>query len=575
MAGFSIQRDATGVTNIPRDSSGIYSPPAGTAGVPNQPISSTAYNAYVTDNGSEITNSLPVTGVRAMQAPLPMGGNRITALANPTLAQDAVTKNYADTTYGPLSQSTFLGGTSTGTANAQVLASTTPSSFALTTGVRILWSPGFTNTTALTLAVTSPAIPATNVLKASASGPVPLTGGEVVAGEIAEAIYDGTQLILVSNANVETGPVVALASAATTDLGTIGSRNVSITGAVAITSFGSSAAASFPIYYLTFAGSLTLTYNATSLILPGAANIQTLPGDTAVACYLGSGNWCVVSYTPAAGIAVIPTPVPKRQTVLSGPLSAGLPGFLPATSASRTIVTQSVSTTTPLVLAFANGFGAGGAVDIILSITSSLTWTSVTASATVYLGIDYTTGVPTTFFTTLVPIYQYGGTLSITNGQYTFDITQMKMFLGNGSVANPVKAMFLGECVAGTTTITSTVAYAYQRRYRYQDTASLPPTGTSFSQNCNLGIHTTAGSSSAGLMASIGVYLVANSGVGNINNIVYNIQTASSTSASNLIVQTDGMVVNSQTGTTIPFIINGNAVALSAGRYVFDVWTTW
>lgn len=91
-----------------------------------------------------------------------------------------------------------------------------------------------------------------------------------------------------------------IASATTTTLTT--SANVwRITGTTTITSFGSSASATYPIYFVRFAGALTLTHNASSLILPGSANITTANGDTAVLQYLGSGNWKCLSYNPVDG----------------------------------------------------------------------------------------------------------------------------------------------------------------------------------------------------------------------------------------------------------------------------------
>lgn len=98
------------------------------------------------------------------------------------------------------------------------------------------------------------------------------------------------------------GAQSSLASAATTDLGTEATRNVLVTGTTSITSFGTSAVTAAPIYLIEFAGVLTLTQNATSLILPGGANITTAAGDTAEAEYLGSGNWRVRNYTPAGGM---------------------------------------------------------------------------------------------------------------------------------------------------------------------------------------------------------------------------------------------------------------------------------
>ena len=89
-----------------------------------------------------------------------------------------------------------------------------------------------------------------------------------------------------------------VASASTVDLGAVVGRFVNVTGTTTITSFGTVAAGIWRV--VTFTGALTLTHNATSLILPGGLNITTSAGDSVVASSLGSGNWRVVSYTPAS-----------------------------------------------------------------------------------------------------------------------------------------------------------------------------------------------------------------------------------------------------------------------------------
>lgn len=89
-----------------------------------------------------------------------------------------------------------------------------------------------------------------------------------------------------------------MASATTLDLSTADGFYVNVTGTTSITSFGTESAGIH--YLLRFAAALTLTYNATSLILPGAANIVTAAGDTAWCVSEGSGNWRVVQYTVAA-----------------------------------------------------------------------------------------------------------------------------------------------------------------------------------------------------------------------------------------------------------------------------------
>lgn len=99
------------------------------------------------------------------------------------------------------------------------------------------------------------------------------------------------------------GPETTLASATTTDLSSIESEKISITGTTTITSFGSGAAGMRKEGR--FTGALTLTHNATSLILPGNASIPTAAGDRFQAYSLGSGNWVVINYTKADGTAVV------------------------------------------------------------------------------------------------------------------------------------------------------------------------------------------------------------------------------------------------------------------------------
>lgn len=92
-----------------------------------------------------------------------------------------------------------------------------------------------------------------------------------------------------------------VASATTTDIGAAASQNVRITGTASISSFGTVAAGT--VRRCRMAGALTLTHNATSLILPGGANIVTVAGDCFEAISLGSGNWVVRDYQAAVGFS--------------------------------------------------------------------------------------------------------------------------------------------------------------------------------------------------------------------------------------------------------------------------------
>lgn len=100
------------------------------------------------------------------------------------------------------------------------------------------------------------------------------------------------------------GGTATVASAATTDLCAVPQNYLTISGTTTITSFGSTCHAGV-LKVVIFSGSLTLTYNAASLIIPGAGNVITTAGDQAMVAALGAGNWQVVSYTPANGQALI------------------------------------------------------------------------------------------------------------------------------------------------------------------------------------------------------------------------------------------------------------------------------
>lgn len=103
----------------------------------------------------------------------------------------------------------FVGGTSTGSANAQVLAATTPNTFTLTAGNSVIFNPGFTPTGATTIKVGSAA--AKNLLKRTPTGPVALAGGEFIAGQQTSITYDGTQFLLnAASGNILTPTSLAL-----------------------------------------------------------------------------------------------------------------------------------------------------------------------------------------------------------------------------------------------------------------------------------------------------------------------------------------------------------------------------
>jgi hypothetical protein len=186
---------------------------------------------------------------------------------------------------------------------------------------------------------------------------------------------------------------------------------------------------------------------------------------------------------------------PVRQTIMGGPVSSstGLPNLLPATGATLNFTSQNVSASSPVVVAAANGFGVTGALDLVGYSSANLTWTGLTASRAaatpnflyVLVNADATL---TTGKTLLAPIYQWGGVPSTTNGQFTFNIGEMKGYLGNGSTAAQAYVVFVGEAATDGTGVISTVTYAYNGRYASAFTNTVPAASAYTSANHNIGV---------------------------------------------------------------------------------------
>ncbi|MBF8732790.1 hypothetical protein IRZ59_20350 [Pseudomonas guariconensis] len=110
-----------------------------------------------------------------------------------------------------------------------------------------------------------------------------------------ERYQDGKWLTLnVLDKALNEAPIVTLASAATVNIGAALANTINISGTTTINSLGTIAAGARRT--LIFQGALTLTHNATSLILPSGADIVTKAGETADFISLGSGNWRCIEY---------------------------------------------------------------------------------------------------------------------------------------------------------------------------------------------------------------------------------------------------------------------------------------
>lgn len=164
-------------------------------------------------------------------------------------------------------------------------------------------------------------------------------------------------------------------SATSTPIGAATGNFVHVTGVTTITSFDTSAAG--VIRVVEFTGILTLTYNASTLILPGNANIVTAAGDCAIFESEGSGNWRCVAYMRQSGAPVQSSygTAPSNITVTASPFTyqnvSGYNGDVIISGGTVSAIAFSRDNSTY----FATGFVTGGVVYLSPSDYVKVTYT--------------------------------------------------------------------------------------------------------------------------------------------------------------------------------------------------------
>lgn len=129
-------------------------------------------------------------------------------------------------------------------------------------------------------------------------------GTEVITTTVGPDEYVRMLSAIIRREQAQATAVASGTTPGTVDLGAIATGNyVHVTGTTTITSFGTIGAGVERT--VVFDGILSLTYNATSLILPGAVSITTAAGDAAVFRSEGSGNWKCIAYENASGLPVV------------------------------------------------------------------------------------------------------------------------------------------------------------------------------------------------------------------------------------------------------------------------------
>lgn len=175
---------------------------------------------------------------------------------------------------------------------------------------------------------------------------------------------------------------------------------VHITGTTTVTALGTVMAGREMC--LIFDGILTFTHNATTLILPAAANITTEANASAIMRSLGSGNWICVNYSAGAG---------GSGATLTGSESLS----------NKTLVSPAISGTVA-VASGADFVAAGGAADLDWSLSSGVFKTPT--------GVSTYAGSSNLFSAALRPATDDGAALGDTTHNWS------DLFVATGAVIN-------------------------------------------------------------------------------------------------------------------------------------------
>jgi len=312
-------------------SGGTYTLPAGNPVVTGTTITSNWANTTFTDIADALTASIAKDGQTTATADLPMGGFNHTGVDDAALKDQYTSANQL--LNGNLLTLGSIAGTDTITAGGVDVTL-----LAYTAGQVFRFLAAGANTGAVTLnidgvgavaivdpdgnALVANDIPAANyvcyvVKRASdfmlinprgldktvydpagiAEQVVGAVSNQTVAGD---KTFTGTMAMTSKPMNQAKGS--DLASATTVNIGAGTGNFIHITGTTTITAFDTVQAG--VERSVVFDGILTLTHNATSLILPTGANITTAADDTAIFRSEGSGNWRCISYERADGTAL-------------------------------------------------------------------------------------------------------------------------------------------------------------------------------------------------------------------------------------------------------------------------------
>ena len=165
-----------------------------------------------------------------------------------------------------------------------------------------------------------------------------------------------------------------IASASTTDLSTATGNQCNVTGTTTITSFGTSSPAG-TIRYVRFTGALTVTYNASNLILLMGVNYTTRAGDILLfrkEGSAGSDGWRQLSISRGEGSIL--SPFISFPAIYDNGSTSSTAATINPTNGARQKITLAANQSVFTISAPAGSFPTSLQLDIYQDATGSRTW---------------------------------------------------------------------------------------------------------------------------------------------------------------------------------------------------------
>lgn len=181
--------------------------------------------------------------------------------------------------------------------------------------------------------------------------------------------------------------------------------------------------------------------------------------------------------------------VDARQAIQYGPITGtfNTSNLIPQTQINNLVATGVTinPTAVPVFYSVANGYNSDGSQKNINRISSaSIVVANLPVSTTgIRIVVDVVTGLGS--FVNVTDTDQYGGTIPVTNNQYTFDASNYINYVGNGTTASQTNRLVIAEVDTDATKVIAIRCRPYLAKAQ-GETAALA-LSTAYSFNSNIG----------------------------------------------------------------------------------------